>query len=205
MKILGVCDVESPMVYSPRITERFKDVDLVVSCGDLPHHYLDYINTMLCKPFYYVNGNHVYKDAHDEHDPRGGMDLHTLARYDRGTGLLLAGLEGSLDYNRGPYQYSQSEMWSLAWRLGVSFFVNRMLYGRYLDVFISHAPPWQVHDEDDLAHQGFKAFRWIIKRFRPRLFLHGHVHIYRQDTPYMTRVDDTLVVNVFPYRVIDLD
>ncbi len=36
MKVLAVSDVEVDMIYSPLITQRFKDVDLVIGCGDLP-------------------------------------------------------------------------------------------------------------------------------------------------------------------------
>jgi len=39
----------------------------------------------------------------------GAVNLHRRVIEDD-TGLLLAGLEGSLQYNEGPYQYSQQEL-----------------------------------------------------------------------------------------------
>ena len=59
MKILGLSDVEVPAVYSSRIRERFGDIDIVVSCGDLPAAYLEFAVSMLDIPLYFV-GNHVY-------------------------------------------------------------------------------------------------------------------------------------------------
>jgi hypothetical protein len=41
--------------------------------------------------------------------------------------------------------------------------------------------------------------------FRPLYLLHGHVHLYRQDAPRVTRFHETLVINVYPYRLLDLD
>jgi hypothetical protein len=39
MKILAVSDVELGYLYQPKIVDRFYDVDLILSCGDLPHYY----------------------------------------------------------------------------------------------------------------------------------------------------------------------
>ncbi len=50
MKILAVSDIELGYIYQPRISERFSDVDLIISCGDLPHYYLEYIVSMLNVP-----------------------------------------------------------------------------------------------------------------------------------------------------------
>jgi uncharacterized protein len=50
MKILAISDVELDIIYSPLITRRFKDVDLVIGCGDLPNYYLEYVISMLNRP-----------------------------------------------------------------------------------------------------------------------------------------------------------
>jgi len=46
--------------------DRFGDVELVLSCGDLPYYYLEYIVSMLNVPLLYVHGNH---DAPPEYQP----------------------------------------------------------------------------------------------------------------------------------------
>jgi hypothetical protein len=43
-----------------------------------------------------------------------------------------------------------------------------------------------------------------MRVFRPRYLLHGHVHVYRRDIPNVTRFEDTIVINVYPYYRLDL-
>lgn len=208
MKILSVSDVELGFIYSPLIIDRFKDVDLVISCGDLPYYYLEYIISLLNVPLYYVRGNHASpiesgSDV-DRSSPWGAIDLHQKVRR-AANGLLLAGIEGSVRYNLGPYQYSQGEMWWMVWKLVPGLFLNKLRFGRYLDIFVSHAPPWQIHDKTDLPHQGIKAFRWLIDVFQPAYHLHGHIHVYRQDEVTETLEKNTWVVNSYGYRVLVLD
>jgi uncharacterized protein len=202
VKILSVSDVELGFIYSPLILKRFTDIDLVISCGDLSYFYLEYIETMLNRPLFYVHGNHAhdveYGVAGERSAPWGGINLnHAVVNH---SGLLLAGIEGSVMYNHGPYQYTQGEMWGLVLSMAPALLMNRIRYGRFLDVFVSHAPPWGIHDLDDLPHNGIKAFRWLIKVFKPSLFLHGHVHIYRSDAATSTRVGSTMVVNTYGFH-----
>lgn len=209
MKILAVSDIEVDMIYSPLITQRFKDVDLVIGCGDLPYYYLEYIISMLNRPLYYVRGNHAprFQEAGtggDRTNPWGGIDLHKDVTRDH-SGLLLAGIEGSLNYNRGHYQYTQAEMWSMVLALAPRLLLNRLLYGRYLDIFVAHAPPWHIHDKDDLPHQGIKAFRWLIKVFKPALFLHGHIHIYQQYDITETQIGPTRLINTYGFKTMTFD
>jgi len=130
------------------------------------------------------------------------MDMH--AKVHNHSGLLLAGIAGSLRYSGGEYQYTQAQMWLYAFRLVPRLLLNRLLYGRYLDVFITHSPPAGIHDQPDLPHRGIASFLWIDKVFNPRLHLHGHIHTYRPDTITETIVDRTRVINIFPYREVVL-
>lgn len=208
MNILSVADVELPFLYSPTIKERFSAIDLIISCGDLPYYYLEYIISNLDRPLYYVNGNHTNKveitSAGDRTSPWGGINLHRRVVRDE-SGLLLAGLEGSLTYNYAAHQYSQEDMWLMVFALVPAFFSNRARYGRYLDLFISHAPPRKVHDMEDRPHQGFNAFNWLNRVFQPAYHLHGHIHVYRQDTITETLVGSTQVVNTYGFRVININ
>jgi Icc-related predicted phosphoesterase len=207
VKILSVSDVEISFIYSPHITERFKDVEMVISCGDLPYFYLEYIISVLNKPLFHVIGNHAHKVEEGigapRHHPWGAIDLHRRTLYHEG--LLMAGMQGSLQYNYGPNQYTQGEMWMMVWGLAPALFFNKLRYGRYLDIFVSHAPPWGVHDMSDRPHQGFKAFRWLHRVFRPGYHLHGHIHVYRSDTVTETRLYQTQVINTYGFRETTVD
>lgn len=208
MKILTVSDVELSYIYSPSLNERFGDADFVISCGDLPYYYLEYIISTLDVPLYYVRGNHASKvefgTQTERHYPWGGIDLHGRILKSENQ-ILLGGIEGSLRYNTGPHQYSQTEMWFNVFKLVPLMFYNRLRYQRYLDIFVAHAPPWKIHDKDDRPHQGIKAYRWLIDVFQPTVFLHGHIHIYRQDAVIETLIKNTHVINSYGHRVLEMD
>lgn len=207
MKILAVSDTEVSFIYSPVVKQRFADVDFVISCGDLPYFYLEYIISMLNRPLYYVNGNHKnqveFGATGDRRSPWGAILLHR--RFVRAPGgLLMAGMDGSIQYNFGPSQYSQIEMWQMVLLMVPGLLVNKARYGRYLDIFVSHAPPRHVQDREDLPHQGFSAFRWLLRVFQPTVHLHGHIHLYRQDAVVETQFENTRVINAYGFREIEL-
>ncbi len=209
MKVLAVSDVEVDMIYSPLITQRFKDVDLVIGCGDLPYYYLEYIISMLNRPLYFVRGNHAPRFMEEgvggeRTYPWGGIDLHRRVVRDD-SGLLMAGIEGSLNYNQGRYQYTQGQMWGMVLAMVPRLYINRMLYGRYLDILVTHAPLWHIHDKEDLPHQGVKAFRWLVEVFKPTFALHGHIHVYQQYDTTETTYCGTKVINSYGYKTLMFD
>jgi Icc-related predicted phosphoesterase len=210
MKILAVSDKLDELLYSPAIKRMFGGVDLVLGCGDLPGYYLEFIVTMLGGPLFYVVGNHA-NAIKKQHAPRseweypGGcfnIDGHVV-RYNK---LLIAGLEGSMRYNNNPhFQYSEREMARKAWSLVPMLVWNRLRYGRYLDVLVTHAPPRGIHDKPDRCHTGFKSFVTFMDRFRPRYLLHGHVHVYHPNEVTETVYKDTIVKNAYGYQVIEIE
>jgi len=208
MRILTISDKIVPSLYSPGIRSHIGDVDLILSCGDLPYYYIDYIVSMLDKPCYFVYGNHSYSAEYWSNNtvmnaPGGATNLH--GRFYREQGLLLAGLEGSNRYNGAPFQYTDKEMWGNITRMIPGLLHNRLRYGRWLDVLVCHSPPLGIHDETDRAHTGFRSFLTFMRYFRPRYLLHGHIHIYRNDAITWTRYLETDVVNVYPYRILEID
>ena len=115
------------------------------------------------------------------------------------------GVEGSLKYSRGPFQYSQSDMWSHIFQLVPAMMINKARHGRYLDVFVSHAPPRGIHDKTDLPHQGIDAFRWLLQLFKPAYHFHGHIHIYRPGDITETRFERTRVINTYGYKMTEIE
>ena len=205
MKVLAISDQVVEGIYSPNIRERFGDVEMVLSCGDLSYSYLEYIVTMLNLPCFFVHGNHdqpeYMADGRVLTKPGGWVNLD--GRTVKAKGILLAGLEGSIRYKpRAPFQYTEGEMAYKVWCMTPALLMNRVLHGRYLDILITHAPPFGIHDGKDLCHRGFKALLGLMARFRPRYLLHGHKHIYGPGL-WQTRYLDTEVVNVYPFRVIE--
>lgn len=196
-------------MYNPRIRDRYRDLDAVISCGDLPRYYLEYVISMLDLPLYYVQGNHVFdiEDSQGEvrHHPQGATNLHRQVIYNPELDLILAGIEGSLRYSQREYQYTQRQMWQMVLGLVPQLMLNKARYGRFLDVFVTHAAPTGIHDEDDPAHKGVDAFIWLIENFSPKVHLHGHIHLYNPLKARETMHGDTRVVNCYGHREISLD
>ncbi|MDR1319318.1 MAG: metallophosphoesterase [Treponema sp.] len=199
MKILCVSDQIDPLVYSSGIKQRFGEVNFILSAGDLPMDYLDFVSSSLNKPLYFIFGNHYAEDR----DGSGGVHIGTKAV--REEGLLIAGLGGSMRYNRGKNQYTESEMYLEIFKLLPRLFFNRLFHGRYLDILLTHAPPRGIHDHKDKCHTGFKAFLWFMKVFRPKYLIHGHIHLYDLSDIRSTRWCDTLVINAYSHYIIDID
>lgn len=206
VKVLAISDKIIKHIYSPAVRDCFGHVDAVISCGDLPYYYVEYVVSALDKPVFFVRGNHASLIEHGVSGPRtspwGAMDLdcQVIEHED----LLLAGFQGSIRYNEGPFQYTDQEM---IWRIGRTLprlFLNRAIHGRYLDVLVTHSPPRDVQDQSDPCHRGFKAFRWYLEWFQPAYMLHGHIHIYHPSIVTRTRYRRTDVINCYGYRVLDL-
>lgn len=210
MKILTVSDKVDELLYSPAIKRLGADVDLVLGCGDLPAYYLEFIVTMLGGPLFYVIGNHgnavrqQHLPPHQWEYPGGCENID--GRVVSYRGLLIAGLEGSMRYNANPYfQYTEREMAQKVWKLVPSLLLNRLRYGRYLDILITHAPPQGIHDRADRCHQGFRAFAAFMERFRPRYLIHGHVHLYGPNESAEAVYLDTTVINTYGYRMLEIE
>jgi hypothetical protein len=208
VRILAICDEVDARLYGPSLAERRGQFDLLLSCGDLPPYYIDFVASTLSVPIFGVHGNHDgslaraharRRDDDDDSPADWGMEeLH--GRVVKEQGLLIGGFDGCLRYNRGSYQFTEEGMrWQIA-QMIPQLLMNKLRYGRYLDILVTHAPPRHIHDQEDRPHQGFKAFRWFLETFKPRYHLHGHIHIYDKRTITRTQFHGTEVLNAYPYR-----
>lgn len=208
MHILSLSDTRVLRIHSPSIKAHFQHIDCVITCGDLPYAYQEYVISMLDVPLFFVRGNHDLVEEHTSFgvrsQPRGGVNLHRkVVTYQ---GLLLAGVEGSLRYKpRGAFQYTQNQMWGHVFQLVPKLLRNKILYGRYLDVFVTHAPPWGIHDKLDMPHRGIKAFRWLVRVFQPAFHFHGHVHLYLPSEKRVTVFGKSRIINTFGYLETEID
>jgi Icc-related predicted phosphoesterase len=206
MKILCISDQIDPLVYSSSIKERFKDVDLILSAGDLPLDYLDFVVSSLNKPLLFVFGNH-HVEAPEQNGAAFGADgygaTHIGCRVVREGGLIVAGLGGSMRYNRGYNQYTNFQMYGQILRLIPALLFNRLFRGRFLDVLLTHAAPRGIHDREDLCHRGFGAFLWFMRVFKPKYLINGHIHLYDFSEVRSTEYKKTQVINAYSHYIID--
>jgi Icc-related predicted phosphoesterase len=207
VKILAVSDTIVDRLYSTRLKNYFGDVDLILGCGDLPYEYLEFLVSCLDVPLFYVPGNHdpQYNERNLAARAEGCENLDR--RVVQVKGLTLAGLGGSIRYKPGSVnQYSQSEMYSRVYSFLPALLWNRARTGRSLDLFIAHSPPRDIHDDNDLPHNGFSSFLNLLRIVRPRYFLHGHTLVYKSnlESP-ITKFGETTIINVYPYRIIEVE
>ena len=196
MKILVVSDVKSPYYFDCYTPGRLKDFDLILSCGDLPKKYLEFLVTMARCPLYYVPGNH--DETFDLHPPEGCESIDgRLVEY---RGVRILGLGGSYQYRPGSQQYTEREM---ARRIRRRRWTIRRHKG--FDILVTHAPMRGVHDLDTPAHRGFECFGALVDRWQPKWFFHGHVHLnYGMNLPRKAERGRTQIVNAYEYQVIEI-
>jgi len=222
VKILCVSDQIDPLVYSSSIKERFSDVDIVLSAGDLPLDYLEFIVSSLDKPLYFVFGNHDLaefdyyrrggrRDAADIFDAEfetiaaGAGTTYVGSQVRREGKLLIAGLGGSIRYNRGKNQFTDFGMACEIVKLLPGLLYNRLVHGRWLDILLTHASPAGIGDKNDPCHRGFKAFLWFMRKFKPKYLIHGHIHLYDLADIREREYESTKVVNAFSHYIITLE
>ncbi len=205
--ILALSDDVSELIYSSQIATLEGRVRLALSCGDLPPEYLEYVVSMLNVPLYYVLGNHDghgywRSDGTHSRFPEGCVNLE--GRCVNEAGLLIAGLGGSIRYGpQAAYQFSEGEMWQRTLRLALRLALNRLAYGRALDILITHSAPRGIHDGPDAAHRGFASLLWLLRAARPRWHLHGHTTTVHNRPAPTTRYGESQVFFVPPYRLLE--
>jgi uncharacterized protein len=209
IKVLAVSDQVDPRVHSATVRERNPGVQLVIGCGDVPASYLEFLADAMDRPVYFVYGNHVEEATRRSgrlHEPMGCVDLGGKVVHDRWTGLILGGIPGSRRYTAdGPMQFSDLQIWWMIVRMTPRLLWNRLRHGRALDVLVTHTPPRHVGDREDPPHQGFTALRAFLERAKPVYHLHGHIHLYDRSEPWQLDHAGVQVINVYPFRLIDLD
>ena len=197
MRILAIADVESKYLWDYYEKSKLEDIDLIVSAGDLEAAYLEFLATMAKCPVVYVPGNHD-KDYKTK-PPEGCICVDdTIYTY---KGVRIMGLGGSMNYNYGTYQYSEFDMF-----MRIVKMKRKLVMNRGIDILLTHAPAKGINDGSDLPHQGFKCFLKLLRKRKPKLFIHGHVHMnYGREFKRETMFGDTKVINAFDKYIIDVD
>lgn len=195
MRILAVSDIEAKYFYDFYSPGKLKGFDLIIGCGDVPMEYLEFLVTMADCPLVYVHGNH---DECFKREPEGCICIDD--RLFEFQGVRIVGLGGSYRYRDGKYMYSEKQMAARIRRLWLSITRHKGF-----DILVTHAPARHLNDFDTLPHRGFECFNALLEKYRPKLFLHGHIHRnYGVSIPQRTEHGDTTVVNTFEYAIIDI-
>lgn len=197
MKILVLADVPDKMLWDHLDRRRLEDIELILSCGDLSAEYLSFLTCFTRAPILYVHGNHDTR--YEKNPPEGCICIED--RIYVHNGIRIMGLGGSMRYKPGEHQYTEREMCfrvSKVWR-------KQILWRHGFDILLTHAPAYGLGDASDRAHQGFKIFLRLMKRYKPRYLVHGHVHKeYTHDFQREIKWENTIVVNAWMSYVIEI-
>lgn len=188
MKIMAIADEEKRAFWDYFDKSRFADVDLIISCGDLKASYLDFLVSMTNKPLLYVHGNH--DQDYRRKSPQGCTCIEDRV-YDF-HGLRILGLGGSVRYNQGIFQYTEEEMSRRIRRVN-----NAIALRGGIDMLVTHAPAKGYGDMEDLPHWGFACFNDLIRRWKPKYMLHGHVHLSYGGDRFHVHEVGTRIINAY--------
>ncbi len=197
MKILAIADEESKYLWDFYERGKLEDIDLILSAGDLAPEYLTFLVTMASVPVLYVHGNHDDKYAYKP--PEGCICIDDSIYVYQGVRIM--GLGGSMRYRPGDHQYTDAEMAKrvkkLRWKL--------LRYGG-VDILLTHAPAFEINDGRDLPHQGFRIFVKLIEKYKPKFFIHGHVHMtYGRTHKRYDKYKETHIINAYERCVFEYE
>ena len=199
MKILLISDIESKYLWDFYENGKLDDIDLIISCGDLKASYLSFLVTMSNVPLLYVHGNH--DNRYEKNPPDGCIciedDIYVY------NGIRILGLGGSMCYNYGPHQYTERQMQQRVRKLWF-----KLKRHRGFDILVTHSPAYGFGDGEDLPHTGYKVFHKLLEKYKPRYFVHGHMHLNYYGRPRQSREsaynEHTTVVNAYERCIIEI-
>ena len=195
MKILAVSDVEAKYYYDFYTPGKLDEFDLILACGDLHREYLEFLVTMAHCPLVYVRGNH--DDALMEEPPEGCICVEdTIVALG---GVRILGLGGSYRYRDGENMFTEWQMRRRIRKLQLQLWK----YSGF-DILLTHAPARHINDFDSLPHRGFECFVELLDKYRPKYFIHGHIHRnYGAGVPRKTVRGDTTIINAYEHYVLE--
>lgn len=197
MKILAVSDVPSPYYFDYYAPGKLDGFDLILACGDLSREYLEFLVTMARCPVLYVHGNH--DERFDTAPPEGCICVDDQIYIHNGVRIL--GLGGSYRYRQGKYMYTEAQMRRRVRRLRF-----QLLRRRGFDILLTHAPARHLNDFDSFSHRGFECFLDLLDKYRPKYFVHGHIHKnYGVHIPQRTVRGETVVINAFDHCIFEYE
>ncbi len=167
-------------------------IDLILSCGDLPQKYLEYLTNFTAAPILYVHGNH---DGSYREMNLGGCICVDDSVY-VWKGLRIMGLGGSIRYNNreDSFQYTEREMR----RRVRKALAQGPSCGRHRPAAYPLPGGWPERQHGSCSQGPFACFNDLMDEYEPQWFVHGHVHLnYDAKLPRVCTRGKTTVINCY--------
>jgi len=223
-KILCISDQIDPVIYSKNIKNKYGDVDFIISAGDLPIEYLDFVQTSLDKPLYFVFGSHHLKALTHYHpemaekQKEGEVNIFSKGNSRKSNkgiyigfksckyeNIIIAGISGAKKHNDGKNQFTEKQMKRKLSKMIPALFLNKLRYGRYLDILVTHSPPFINGEKDENKQECFECFTKFINFFKPKYLVHGQVHIYDPQQSRSSKYRQTEVINAYSRQILEVN
>jgi uncharacterized protein len=201
IRILAASDEREPGLEVEANRQGLGPVDAVLGCGDLDPKWLAFLADAFRAPLIYVRGNHDVGGDWDVRQPVVPVPLDS-GHTSRVVGIEVAGFEWP-SAGEGHNFRRPGIAWLHALRLFRDRLLRRIRGGSEPLLVISHVAPEGLGDAPDLYHRGFAAYRAVLRRLRPPVWLHGHTTT--ASVPSMVVHDGpTTVVNVTGAVLLEL-
>ncbi len=203
IRLLAVSDAVDPALEHEVNRLALGRIDGIVGCGDLEPSYLGFLGDAFHVPVAYIRGNHD-RGGHWRQtvgDAPGPLSSGHLAEIG---GVTVAPFEWPGIRTAHAALRDERGAWLDVFRAARELLVRRARGSSAPVLVLSHAPPRGFGDSTaDPYHLGYAAYRWLLDRLRPPLWLHGHV------TPASVRdwrdpCGPTMVANVTGAVLVEL-
>ncbi|MFP5342677.1 MAG: metallophosphoesterase [Candidatus Limnocylindria bacterium] len=200
---LAVSDDRDPALDHATNRADIGAIDAIVGAGDLEPDYLGFLADAFAAPLAFVRGNHDHGGRWEDSVAALAPTPLRTGRVHDVTGLPVVALEWPGLRHRDRRRHDASA-WVDCLELAVRRAPATVARASAATVVLSHAPPRGLGDRAaDPYHAGYAGYRWLLERWRPSVWLHGHVPPASVDGWRVTH-DGSDVVNVTGAVLIEI-
>jgi uncharacterized protein len=177
IRLLAVSDAPDPALEHEVNRQALGQLDGIVGCGDLEPSYLGFLADAFHVPLAFVRGNHDRGGQWRELSEEAPTAMSS-GRLTEVCGVTIAPFSWpGLGSDQVALRDERKAWWDVL-RAARQLVVRRLRRRHGPVLIVSHAPPRGVGDAaSDPYHLGYTAYRWLLERLHPPLWLHGHTTI----------------------------
>ena len=174
IRLLAASDERDPTLDHEINREQLGHVDAIIGCGDLEPDYLGFLGDAFHAPIAYVRGNHDRGGAWAR--PQPAPTPLTSGRLIDVSGITVVPFEWpGLGHDQA--LRDEARAWLDVIRAELALLRRGPRTRNAPVLVVSHAPPRGIGDAAaDPYHVGYAAYRWLLERRTPPLWLHGHTN-----------------------------